>query len=101
MADLPIACSLAPEALDARRRGFLSELLRQSESREFLVDGLRLQFEPSSDTMATIVRAIELERHCCRFLRFTITIEPDGGPMTLDLTGRPGARDFVAALLDL
>jgi hypothetical protein len=48
-----------------------------------------------------IARAVEAERKCCRFLRFGITVEPDGGPMLLDLNGPPGTRDFLAALLDL
>jgi len=101
MADLPIVCSLTPDALEARRQGLLSELLHQSSRDEFLEDGLRLQFNPSSDTMATLARAVESERRCCRFLRFTITFEPDGGAMTLDLTGPPGTRDFMAAMLEL
>ena len=101
MADLPIICSLTPEALEARKLGLLSTLLDQSAGRELLADGLRLRFEPSSETLSTIVRAVDAERHCCRFLRFTITVEPNGGAVILDLTGPPGTREFVAALLEL
>jgi hypothetical protein len=101
MADLPIVCSLTPEALDARRQGFLSRLLQQSSHRELLPDGLRLRFAPSRETLSTITEAVEAERHCCRFLRFIITVEPDGGQITLDLTGSQGTREFVAALLDI
>jgi hypothetical protein len=43
---------------------------------------------------------VEAERHCCRFLRFTITVEPDDGPVTLDFTGPQGTREFVVALLE-
>ena len=50
--------------------------------------------------LASIARAVDAERHCCRFLRFTITVEPDEGPVTLDLTGPPGTREFVVALLE-
>jgi hypothetical protein len=32
------------------------------------------------------------------FLRFAITVEPDGGPVCLELTGPRGTREFVAAL---
>ena len=100
MTDLPIACTLTPDALQARRAGLLSNLLRQMEGREDLPDGLRLRFAPTSETLTTIATAVEAERHCCRFLRFAITIEPDGGPVFLELTGPPGTRDFVAALLE-
>jgi hypothetical protein len=30
-----------------------------------------------------------------------ITVAPDGGPIALELSGPPGSRDFIAALLDL
>ena len=101
MADLPIICSLTPEALEARQQGLLSALRDRSAKRELLADGLRLRFEPSTETLSSIVRAVDAERHCCRFLRFTITVEPDEGAVFLDLTGPPGTREFVAAVLEL
>jgi hypothetical protein len=101
MSELPIVCTLGPDALRARRQGLLSELLRQSSERELLPDGLRLQFAPSGETLAKITAAVDAERRCCRFLRFTFTVEPDEGQFTLDLTGPQGTREFVAALLGL
>jgi hypothetical protein len=100
MGHLPIACSLDPAALKARREGLLSDLLRRADAHEDSPEGHRLRFAASDDTLATIARAIEAERHCCRFLRFQITVEPDGGPIWLDLTGPPGTREFLSALLD-
>ena len=100
MTDLPIACTLSPDALQARRGGLLSDLLRRTDGREDLPDGLRLRFAPTGETLTTIATVVEAERHCCRFLRFAITIEPDGGPIFLELTGPPGTRDFVTALLE-
>jgi len=44
-----------------------------------------LRFAPPGETLSSIARAVEAERHCCRFLRFTLTVEPDEGPFTLDL----------------
>jgi predicted RNA methylase len=45
--------------------------------------------------------AVDAERRCCRFLRFTLTVEPDEGLFTLDLTGPQGTLEFVTALLDM
>ena len=101
MADQPIFCRLTPEALDARKRDLLSALVDRSVGRELLTDGVRLRFESSEETLSSIVQAVEAERHCCRFLRFTITVEPNDGAMLLELTGPPGSREFVAALLEL
>jgi hypothetical protein len=98
--DLPVMCTLGPEALGARRQGLLIQLLQRSSGRESLPDGLRLRFAPSRDTLSKITEAVEAERHCCRFLRFTLTVEPDEGQFTLDLTGPEGTREFVTALLE-
>jgi hypothetical protein len=101
MSELPIVCTLSPDALVARRQGLLALLLQHSAARELLPDGLRLRFVPSRETLSRIAEAVDAERHCCRFLRFTLTVEPDEGPFTLDLTGPDGTREFVAALLDV
>jgi hypothetical protein len=101
MPDLPIVCTLTLDALRARREGLLTELLRQATGHELLPEGLRLRFDFSAETLASITRAVEAERHCCRFLRFMITVEPDEGPLTLDLTGPEGTREFVVALVEM
>jgi hypothetical protein len=101
MPELPIVCTLGPDALNARRQGLLSALLQQSAGRELLPTGLRLRFAPSGETLSSIARAVDAERHCCRFIRFTLTVEPDEGQFTVDLTGPQGTREFVAALLDI
>jgi len=43
MPELPIACSLTPDALRARREGLLMDLVRRAEHREELSEGLRFQ----------------------------------------------------------
>src|SRR5215207_725354 len=101
MADLLIICSLTPGALEARKQGLLC-VARPSAGREPLADGLRLRFEPSIETLSSIVQAVDAERHCCRFLRFTITVEPDEGAVIVDLhgpTGHPRVRRSVARVV--
>jgi hypothetical protein len=100
MDDLPIACTLDPSSLKTRRGGLLAELLRRAVEREELPAGHRLRFAAADDTLALIARTVDAERHCCRFLRFHITVEPDGGPIWLELTGPPGTREFVSALFE-
>jgi hypothetical protein len=100
MTDLPIACTLGPAALEARRQGLLADLVGRANQRLELPDGYRLRFAPSEHTLGAIARMVEAERHCCRFLRFTLTVEPDEGPITVDLTGPPGTREFLSALFE-
>jgi hypothetical protein len=100
MADLPVVCSLDPGALNARREGLVSELLRRARTREHLANGLRVSFATTDDTFGLIMRTVELERRCCRFLRFQITVEPDGGPVSVELTGPAGTREFLSSLFE-
>lgn len=98
MADLPIACTLSPAALKARRDNLLDALFRRSTECSDLPHGLRLCFAPGGQMLADVARAVDAERQCCRFLSFTITVDADGGPITLDLTGPPGTRAFLSAM---
>jgi hypothetical protein len=100
VSELPVVCTLDPAAVKARREGLLADLLRRADAHEDMPTGHRLRFEAAEDTLAAIARTVEAERHCCRFLRFQIVVEPDGGPIWLELTGPPGTREFVSALLD-
>jgi hypothetical protein len=58
-------------------------------------------FEASGQTLRTIADVIDAERQCCRWLRFDLTVMPSDGSMTLTLSGPPGAREFLSALLEL
>jgi hypothetical protein len=100
MADLPIACTLSPEALKARRENLLDGLLQRSTQRTDLPDGVRLRFAPDGEILREIARTVEAERQCCRFLSFVVTVSPDGGPVTLDVTGPAGTREFLSVMFD-
>lgn len=43
---------------------------------------------------------IDLERRCCPFLRFQLTVEPDGGPIWLELSGPRGTKEFLATVFN-
>ena len=101
MPNLPIACTLGPAALKARREDLLGSLVRRADERLDLPDGYRVRFTAADDTLSTIGKVIEVERQCCRFLTFHVTVEPDGGPIWLEVTGPPGTREFLAGMLDL
>jgi hypothetical protein len=98
--ELPVACTLGPSALKARREGLLADLAHRAEAHAELPEGHAFRFAASGETLALIARAIEAERQCCRFLRFRVTVEPDEGPIFLELTGPRGTRDFLAALME-
>lgn len=100
MTELPVLCELTPEALRARREGLLTELTRHAEGREDLPNGVRVRFQAADGLLDLIAKTIDAERQCCRFLRFNVAVEPNGGPIVLELTGPAGTHEFVRALLD-
>jgi hypothetical protein len=100
MSDLPVACSLPPETIRTRRAALLPGLLARAEIRTELPEGYRVRFTSEGDTLSTITETVDAERRCCRFLRFQLTVEPDGGPIWLEITGPKGTREFLDALID-
>ena len=98
-ASLPVACSLSAATIRTRRAQLLPGLVATAATREALPNGLRLQFAPSGEILQAIASTIDAERQCCRFLRFELTIEPDGGPVWLVLSGPPGTAAFLDALV--
>jgi hypothetical protein len=91
---------LSPAALQARRENLLNGLVRRAQESQERPDGCRLRFAPDSGILEEIARTIDAERECCRFLRFTLTVEAAGGPITLDLTDPTGTREFLAGLFE-
>jgi hypothetical protein len=97
VSELPVACSLTEPELQARRAGVLTEVRLSQQEARWLPDGIALRFAADAERLAMLATFIELERRCCAFLRFKLTVEPGGGPVWLELTGPPGTRDFLAA----
>lgn len=100
MSELPIACTLSEDALRARRAGLLGQVVRSASSMAKIPAGYRLEFTAGADTLSLLAAMIEAERQCCQFLRFDLRVEPNVGPISLELTGPDGTQMFLEALLE-
>lgn len=98
MTDLPIACTLTADELKERRDGLLPGLLSRALARRPVANGYRWVLS-AADDLSAVISVIEVERRCCRFLRFVLAAEPDGGPITLEVTGPPGTQAFLDQLV--
>ena len=96
--DLPVVCTLTPETIATRKANLLSGLVQRAQLREETADGIRFRFP--SDAFCAVATTVDAERQCCRFLRFEIVVEPDGGAVRLSFSGPPGTREFLTALID-
>jgi hypothetical protein len=99
MSEPPIACTLSAAELQERRAGLLPGLLARAVERVPVSNGYRWRFTAAKDLLSALAPVIEAERDCCRFLRFVVAAEPDGGPISLEVTGPPGTREFLDQLM--
>ena len=89
-----IGCTLDARSHDERRAA-LETLFSQADERQDLPDGVRYRFAGRDDTLASLFGLIAAERTCCSALRLTLRVEPEAGPLWLEITGPAPA---VAAL---
>ncbi|HEU5181393.1 MAG TPA: hypothetical protein VFW45_11415 [Candidatus Polarisedimenticolia bacterium] len=95
---LPVACTLTPEEMREGRGGLLPGLLALSDEVTRIAGGLRWRFPPSPDRAKQIAAVIDAEHRCCRFLKFTMVIEPGDSPVWLEATGPEGTREFLESI---
>ena len=94
----PIACTLSAADLATRRAALRALRTACLEARR-IDDGMSLRFASEPALLPRLAEVVDREQQCCRFLRFVLTVEPDGGGIQLEITGPPGTADFLDAEL--
>lgn len=94
---LPIACLLTEPELQDRRRTVLQKFRSVVTEVKELERGYSYILPSDGEWLSELADLVNLERRCCPFLRFTITAEPVGGPIVLEMTGPAGAKEFLEA----
>lgn len=93
----PIACRM--DALSSEQRSRRSNILDVIRSRisglSETEDGIMFAWAGGDDLLALIGEFVMLESRCCPFIRFTIDIGAERGPISLRLAGREGVKDFL------
>ena len=96
---IPIACDLdafsAPER--ERHASLLQGLGTRILERRELSDGYAFRFAAETGTIAELAEWIGLERTCCPFLRFSIEVEANSGPVWIRVTGSDQVKAFVGS----
>lgn len=94
--DLPIICTLSDAELQARRETVLKDVASRILEIRQLTDGFAYRLP--STALLQLAELINLERTCCQFLTFKLTLEPANGPVWLEVTGPPGSKDFLSSI---
>jgi len=101
MTDLPIACTLQEAELQRRRIDLLERVFARAHESRPVADGYAIRFAADDAALAELLQLIRLERQCCAFMKFRLTVEPADGPVWLELTGPEGTKSFLESTLGL
>ncbi len=96
--NLPIACSLTDSELQQRRKEVLQQVKATMIGIKETESGFVYQFSSSSERIAALANLIAVEHQCCPFLSFQLTVEPGDAPVSLELSGPQGTKEFLVAL---
>ncbi|HEV3419883.1 MAG TPA: hypothetical protein VG075_06230 [Candidatus Acidoferrum sp.] len=97
--ELPIACCLTDAEFREREALLLTRFKAAASTTAELPDGYAFLAPGEKTWIALLGELMVAERECCPFMRFELTAEPNMGPVTLSVTGPPGAKTFLRKLL--
>ena len=97
--EIPIACGLTDVEFREREARLLVRFKSAAPSITELPDGYAFLAPGEKTWIALLTELMVAERECCPFMRFELTAEPNRGPVTLSVTGPPGAKTFLRKLL--
>jgi hypothetical protein len=100
MTDLPIACSLTAPELQKRSNTILRRVRALALKVDEMEAGFAYSFASDEALLADLCTMIQLEHRCCPFLRFSLIVEPGNGPITLELTGLQGTKEFLKSIFE-
>lgn len=95
----PFACDMSAIASVQRTAHLanIDRLFRAVESLHELPNGYSFRLRNEAPMLMTLAEFITLERLCCPFFGFGLELEPEGGSVSLSLTGRNGVKLFIMA----
>lgn len=99
--ELPIVCLLTDAQRQSRRMEVLQPFKARVQEIKPLETGYAFRFAADDASWDEVMRVIGLERKCCPFLQFRLTVEPNEGPVWLELTGPRGTKAFLETTLGL
>lgn len=90
--------------MHAKRRGFrererivLANIKASVLATDEIPSGFIFRFSSEDGSFAALNEFIVLERRCCPFLDFKLTVPRGNGEILLELSGPDGAKEFIAA----
>jgi len=95
-----VACFLTDQELKTRRRENLDRMAALLEEVLEIPTGYKYTFRLESDTLERLGTIVELERNCCPFLNFDLSLKAGDKTVSLALTGPEGTKEAVKSLFN-
>ena len=99
-AEIPIACFLTDNELQQRRAQYLNKIAASLVDFKELENGFSYRFPAERSMLTDLAEVIDLERKCCPFLNFRLSVEAGSEFVSLELTGTKGAKEIIAKLFE-
>jgi hypothetical protein len=97
--EVPVACnwSALTAVQQERQRALYRQLRAHVEEVQELEDGYAFRHSPDTAELLAVAEFVSIERLCCPFSEFGITVERAGGPVWLRMTGAGEAKQVLGA----
>ena len=97
-APVAIACLLTDKELQQRRSEYLDRAASRLTGSRELADGFEFAFRLEDDTVVLLAEVVDLERKCCPFLNFALSVRSGTDRVDLSVTGPDGTKEAVRSL---
>jgi hypothetical protein len=92
-ANKPLVCKLTTPELRRRRATVIADLKSLVLARGERNDGYSYRFEGTNANLDRLTEFIKTERMCCDFFTFQLTVDETSA--LLEISGPPGAKEFL------
>lgn len=96
-----LVCSLLPEEMTLRIEQLKSEVFSQTKEIKELEDGYTFYFEDDEQLLTDIFDFVELEKKCCPFFQFDVSVQPFQNGFAVRVGGSKLIKEFVGSYLDI
>lgn len=97
MNERPLVCNLG--TIDEQQRPEhernTRELFAEIDEVRELDEGYAFRIPAHTDSLVRAARFMALERRCCPFFEFSISVQSNDGPGWLELRGTPRIKQFI------
>jgi hypothetical protein len=101
MPNTPLACNLfgLTEQQRKRQQELREQLFEDGREVRELPDGYAIGLPATTTTILAAAEFVTLERLCCPFFRFELSVGGNAEPLWLRLTGEEGVKEFLKSEL--